>query len=639
MAKKSQKQQKEKKSLKPLFRDAVRKNSEKYFGKEFDKLNNQKMSRCMTRTYVETISMHKYPEIMPMDDEDYEKSDSDGAGDLNIDFICRGNNTVVIIQSKYQTKGSKDKTEDRKEFVDFCEVLKRLYDGDYKGNEKVSDMAREIDWENDRFFLEFNTLAKASDNIRTREEKGHYEFNDLPSGFEERVEIIFNDEEDLNIEYRSYMDWTLGITHPVEIIPVRIDENSCPWLISKSSSGKRKAYIGVIDGKQLRELYKPKTVQNKLFAENIRNPMGISTGINKEIRRTAINNSGEFFFFNNGVSAIASSIEMDDTTGTLKCERLSVINDAQTILSIVKPSRIPDENTLLGDAQVLIRITKVSPSQKDREMVFTRNVIRYNNTQNKIVASDFCSNEPIQLDLEKKFFDLKKVDGKSFCYLRKRTDTKGKRDLIKITKESFAKNVHSFLYGSPEMFGGLNKLFDSTSDDGRYVYVFGDKKNVFDSFEESEFLKLAGIYFFSDAALDVLKKEKEKRVEDENIRIEQDPETKPIVNNALYSNTLFVFALGALLRARYRMLKLVLDDDLVKLGRPKWMEKDGDVRDNLKLYTESATTILIQAYSTASQRSGFAHRSWFRKQTTLSEVRDTTDNLAFSFGQLTDIGG
>jgi hypothetical protein len=49
--------------------------------------------------------------------------------------------------------------------------------------------------------------------------------------------------------------------------------------------------------------------------------------------------------------------------------------------------------------------------------------------------------------------------------------------------------------------------------------------------------------------------------------------------------------------------------------------------------------ILIQVYSAASQRSGFAHRNWFRKQTTLDEVRQQTDNLAYSFAQLGSVVG
>ena len=79
MAKKSQQKGKEKKPLKALFRDAVRENAEKYYDKDFDKLNNIEMSRCMTRTYVETINRQKYPEIMPMDEEDYQRCDTDAA--------------------------------------------------------------------------------------------------------------------------------------------------------------------------------------------------------------------------------------------------------------------------------------------------------------------------------------------------------------------------------------------------------------------------------------------------------------------------------------------------------------------------------------------------------------------------------
>jgi hypothetical protein len=630
------KKQKDKKPLKPLFRQEIRDNSEKFFGKPFDDLNHTEMSRCMTRTYVEAINKMKYPEIMPLDSEDYERCDTDGSGDLNIDFICRENNTVVIIQSKYHHKGSKDKPEDRKDFVDFCEVLIRLHDGSYQGNEKVNDIACEIDWDNDNFFLYFNTLSKASDNIRTREKKQHYALKNLPSGFEERVEITFNDEEDLNLEYRSYLDWTLGVKTPVRITPIKHDENDKPWLICKSSNGRREAYVGTINGKQLRELWKPKEIRNRLFAENIRNPMGVSTRINKDIRKTAIDNSEEFFFFNNGISAIAESIEVEELSGDLICKKLSVINGAQTVMSLVKPTKKNEEMDKLGEAQVLIRVTKTSSAQKEKEMKFTRDVIRFNNTQNKIVASDFCSNESIQLDLERRFDKVKKVNGKSFCYLRKRTDVRGKRDLIKITKESFAKNIHSFLYGPPDMFGGINKLFDSTSVDGRYVYVFGDTKTIYESFDEEDFLKFAGIYFFSSESLLELKKQKEIRVKDEADRIEtarknNEPEIKPIIENALYSPTLFLYTLGNLLRARYRILKLELDADLVKIGNPKWIEKNSNVYENLKIYVGYAVTILINTYRNASSKPGFAHRNWFRKGTTKEEVMAHTNDNAFDY--------
>ena len=98
-----------------------------------------------------------------------------------------------------------------------------------------------------------------------------------------------------------------------------------------------------------------------------------------------------------------------------------------------------------------------------------------------------------------------------------------------------------------------------------------------------------------------LKKAKEIRVNDEAERIEaahknNEPEIKPIVGNALYSPTLFLYTLGSLLRARYRILKFELDADLIKIGNPKWMEKNGNVFENLNLYVGYAVTILINTY-------------------------------------------
>ncbi len=134
-----------------------------------------------------------------------------------------------------------------------------------------------------------------------------------------------------------------------------------------------------------------------------------------------------------------------------------------------------------------------------------------------------------------------------------------------------------------------------------------------------------------------MKEEKEKRVQDEIERIKTDPRIKPIVKNALYSTTLFLFTLGTLLRTRYRLLGLELDTDLIEIGKPKWMEKDGNVSRNLKLYTRSAATILTMAYRDASEKPGFAHRNWFRKQTTLEEVKNRTDTMAFDYTDLQGI--
>ena len=133
-----------------------------------------------------------------------------------------------------------------------------------------------------------------------------------------------------------------------------------------------------------------------------------------------------------------------------------------------------------------------------------------------------------------------------------------------------------------------------------------------------------------------LKKEKEILVNDEAERIEaahknNELEIKPIVGNALYSPTLFLYTLGSLLRARYRILKFELDADLIKIGNPKWMEKKGNVFKNLNLYVGYAVTILINTYRNATTKPGFAHRNWFRKPTTLVEVNEQATTNAFDY--------
>ena len=51
--------------------------------------------------------------------------------------------------------------------------------------------------------------------------------------------------------------------------------------------------------------------KSSLFTLNIRNYIG-DTATNKAIKKTAIDDSKEFFFFNNGISALAESIVADE---------------------------------------------------------------------------------------------------------------------------------------------------------------------------------------------------------------------------------------------------------------------------------------------------------------------------------------
>jgi hypothetical protein len=64
-------------------------------------------------------------------------------------------------------------------------------------------------------------------------------------------------------------------------------------------------------------------------ASYIRNYIG-DTATNKAIRKTAVENPQEFFFFNNGISALAENVEPHETDKRiLRCKNLSIVNGAQ----------------------------------------------------------------------------------------------------------------------------------------------------------------------------------------------------------------------------------------------------------------------------------------------------------------------
>ena len=76
--------------------------------------------------------------------------------------------------------------------------------------------------------------------------------------------------------------------------------------------------------------------KSKLFGLNIRNYIG-DNGTNKTIRKTALEAADDFFFFNNGISALATHIRSDPKDPRiLLCERLAIVNGAQTVRSLHK---------------------------------------------------------------------------------------------------------------------------------------------------------------------------------------------------------------------------------------------------------------------------------------------------------------
>jgi hypothetical protein len=314
---------------KPTFRNAFRESVEGEHHTTMDKLSGLQQSKLMTRFYIEEVVRRLIPGMVPDDEEDFEACMIDGTNDCGVDFLVRREGRVFIVQSKYHSKKGPEPPD---WFSHFADVLKRLVPSttNYKRNQRLTDAIDDIDWENDTFELHYVSLSKAGDNLRAREKQGVSGTPGLQDE-DDRTELLLLDETDLNVRYREALSAGEAI---MEEVPVRFsaDDDERPWLTFNNETG-RTSFVGRISGAQLAELYTQH--RYKLFAMNIRDYVG-DTSTNKGIITTAASEPDNFFFFNNGISAIATKIEPDDTNKELLCQRLSIINGAQTVRSIAK---------------------------------------------------------------------------------------------------------------------------------------------------------------------------------------------------------------------------------------------------------------------------------------------------------------
>lgn len=153
----------------------------------------------------------------------------------------------------------------------------------------------------------------------------------------------------------------------------------------------REAHIGLVQLKDLAQLHI--THGDALYERNIRSFMGHKTDVNASMRDTLQNSAVDFFFLNNGVTALALIIEPKGNRGgkkKVKIKGLSIINGAQTISTCTR--LIQNNPTIdVDQAKVLLTLVKTDP-----EGEFGKSITRARNHQNPVHYSNFVALDPIQ---------------------------------------------------------------------------------------------------------------------------------------------------------------------------------------------------------------------------------------------------
>jgi hypothetical protein len=182
---------------------------------------------------------------------------------------------------------------------------------------------------------------------------------------------------------------------------VRIDlrdwsSSGVPVLPVAETKAGATTYLCALPARLLADLYA--RYGSRLLEGNVRSYLSARGKVNKGIKSTVLSTPDLFIAFNNGITATASAVEVDEAGRALiGIEDLQIVNGGQTTASLFFVAKEDPKADAIDDVAVQAKIVVVSPA-KARELV--PQISRFANSQNKVNEADFFSNSPFHVRLE-----------------------------------------------------------------------------------------------------------------------------------------------------------------------------------------------------------------------------------------------
>jgi len=190
-------------------------------------------------------------------------------------------------------------------------------------------------------------------------------------------------------------------------------DNGVPCLEASGSTSKDyKSYLCIIPGKLLADIYDKHG--GNLLESNVRSFLSTKVAVNKKIQSTILNYPDRFFAYNNGISATAASVQIDQALGgkfLVSAHDFQIINGGQTTASL-STTRYKYKCTL-DDAYVPMKLTVIEQTVEEEATDLIQNISRSSNSQNKVSDADFFSTHPFHKRMKNysKSLWAKAIDG------------------------------------------------------------------------------------------------------------------------------------------------------------------------------------------------------------------------------------
>ncbi|WMJ07621.1 AIPR family protein [Nitrosomonas sp. sh817] len=344
----------------------------------------------------------------------------DAPDDFGIDsiFYDRGNGRLLIVQAKFKSGGS---APDQGETLKTINGLRKLINKDLSGfNSEFQDKFDEIEEALDTPGVTIHLVMCC-----LGEQLGTHATSDLNT-----LKAELN-------RLNDRMNWELcSLTKLCQFLDEEQAIASASVTIALINNSivlsPRKAVYGQVKASDLAALVQEHGT--KIFQRNIRHYLG-SVAVNTSIQETVQRRPADFFYLNNGITALATRIVVSGNGSTFQLEGFSIVNGAQTAGSIAI------SNNVSPDALVMMTIIEIGQNSDDIGIRITK----ARNYQNVVRGIDFAGLDPQQERLRQELASI----GIRYHY-RPSAEAKGiKTDSIKVEEAALALACMSFpLYDS-----------------------------------------------------------------------------------------------------------------------------------------------------------------------------------------------
>lgn len=269
----------------------------------------------------------------------------------------------------------------------FCEYAVR--EGFLKELEEVSSEF-ELAWfiqENADFIKRIRCVMFSNARLATRKKT-------LEAGNVIGAEMTFN-----IIDFNRYVDIqnAMGGVEPIELDVTELNGDVLPCLEAHFEESNYESYLVVMPGSLLARIYG--LYGARLMEQNVRTFLQARTKANKGIIRTANDEPEMFFAYNNGITATASSVEIETgnsgASGIARIRDLQIVNGGQTTASLLYARDRGKAD--LSKVFVQMKLSVVKPEQIEDVVPM---ISRYANTQNRVSEADFFSSHPFHVEMQ-----------------------------------------------------------------------------------------------------------------------------------------------------------------------------------------------------------------------------------------------